>query len=620
MPIYRNSDFSDFAHHAIGAARMFILVLSLAIPGSLAALAQGDGHDHSGHDHGAPAVTGPSLLPRATATGDAYEVVAEIANGNLIIFVDDPETNAPVKDAAVELIGENVSVFATQVGAGLYLIESFASKPDTYNLMLSIDGPAGTDLLSMKIIVPQPERPTGRGTPLLWVVIGQSTAALAGLSGLLLLFGFMQARRGRWSPVLALPGGFTLIGSGGRHLIASSCVQRVGPQMLITAVLRTSSLESAVLKALVDRGASDRHFATYLGLTMRMLFDAGSRMPIERWAQDTKLPITPPQPHEVSDALAWLEEKGGENRRAIEAAFIAAGSAPAGMAFFYLLETGGKSPGAAWLIYGAAADGKPIGVECLGSSIPDASAVIAHVQILSERSGYGSTCVILQQLSDPNVAIAIAAAGIRFVVASRHESHEHPAHAGASVLRRDGNAELRVEYTEVVTGGLRTIARQPASGTNLPISRASADWLRFGADFGTLQTNLDSPSDEVVLIINTFEEMQRAEHIKSILADPATGHVAEGYLLALFTSSVVRYEAQASCNHPIDWPMLAHDLNQIVEVKLKRSGTESAIVTEVDGAAGLILAALAEEVENPPARRVKRLTPELPALSASAAT
>ena len=609
MPISRNSDFSDSVHRAIMASRMFILVLSLAIPGSLAALAQG----HEGHDHGAPAVAEPSLLPRATATGDVYEVVAEIANGNLIIFVDDPDTNAPVRDAAVELIGKDVSVFATQVGPGLYLIKSFASKPDTYDLILSIDGAAGIDLLSMKIVVPQLERPAGGGTPLLWVVIGQSIAALAGLSGLLLLFGFVQARRGRWSPVLALPGGFTLIGSGGRYLIDSRCVQRVGPQILITAVLRTSSLGSVVVKTLVDRGASDRHFATYIGLTMRMLFDAGSRMPIERWAQDTKLPIAPPQPHEVSEALAWLEEKGGGNRRAIEAAFIAAGAAPAGMAFFYLLETGGKSPGAAWLIYGAAADGRPIGVECLGSSIPDASAVITCIQMMSERSGYGSACVILQQLSDPNFAIAIAAAGIRFIVASRDESHDHPAHAGASFLRHDGNAELCVKYSEVVTVGLRAVACKPATGANLPISRATADWLGFCADFGTLQTNLDSPPDEVMRIFKSFVEMQRADCIKSILVDQAKGHVAEEYLLALFTSSVLRHRAQAFCSRPIDWSMMAHDLNQIVEVKLK----DSAIVTEVDGEAALILAALAEEIENPSAQRGERRTSELPPFSAS---
>ena len=617
----RSSVFSDIARRAIRAARMFTLVLSVVMPGSLAALAQGhEGHDHSGHDHGAPAATGPTLLPRATAVGDAYEVVAEVANGNLIIFVDDPDTNAPVKDATVELIGENGSIFATQVGAGLYVIKSFAPKPDTYNLMLSVDGAAGTDLLSMKIVVPQPEAPAGGGAPLLWIIIGQSTVVLAGLSGAILLFGFIQARRGRWSPVVALPGGFTLIGSAGRQLVANRCVQRVGPQMLITAVLRKSGLETSVSQALTARGAPDRHFATYLGLTMRMLFDAGSRLSIERWAQDTKLPISPPQAHEVGAALSWLDAKRGDNRHAIEAALIASGPAPTGMAFFYLLEMGGKSQSAAWLMYGATADGRPIGVESLGSNAPEASVIIANIQKLSERSGFGSACLILHQFRSGDDAAEIVAAGLRFIAASRHEPHVHPAHAGASVLLQAGDAELRVEYSEVLTGGMRTIACRPASGANLPLSGAGADWLRFSADYGTLQTNLDNGCDEVVLIFNTFMEMQRAEHIRSMQSDPVTGHVAEADLLSLFMSSVVRHQAQAACHRPIDWSLLAHELNQIVEVRLTDSGSESSIMTEVDGEAGLVLAALTEEIMELPAQRGKGRALEIPALAASTAT
>ncbi len=607
---------SGFSHRTIQAARILSLVLSLVVSASLPVLAH-DGVDHSQSE---PAATGPTLLPRDSSSGDAYEVVAEIANGNLIIFVDDAHTNAPVANASVELIGESGSVFATQVGAGLFQINSFASKPGSYNLMLSIDGAGGSDLLSMKIIVPQPDVPVGTGSPLFWVIIGQSTAVLVGLSSLLLLFGFVQARRGRWSPVLALPGGFTLIGSGGRHLIASQCVQRIGPQMLITAVLRKTGLESVVIKSLVSHGGSGRHFSTYLGLTMRMLFDPESKMPIERWAQDTKLPLAPPQQNEVSAALAWLEEKGGDNRRAIEAALISAGPAPAGMAFFYLLETGGKSSGAAWLIYGAAADGRPIGVESLGSSTPDARTLIAHIQMMSERGGYASACIVLQQFSDPSVANAIAAAGIRFVVASRHESHAHPAHAGASVILQDGDSELRVEYSELVTGGARTIACRPATGANLPVSGASADWLKFGADFGALETNLDRPSDEIVLMFNTFTEIQRVPHIRSLHADPMSGHVAQEDLLALFLSFLVRHQVQASYPSRIDWVRLAHDLNCLVEVKLKDSGAQSAIVSEVDGEAGLILAALTEESEHPSAQLGKSSSQKFPALTISPAT
>ncbi|NDA48255.1 MAG: hypothetical protein EBY21_13490 [Alphaproteobacteria bacterium] len=595
---------------------MLVFVLSLALPFGLAAHAH-DGEDHS---HSEPAASGPSLLPRDSFSGEAYEVVAEIANGNLIIFVDDTHTNAPVTDAAVELIGESGSVFATQVGAGLYQINSFATKPGSYNLMLSIDGAAGSDLVSMKIVVPQAEEPAGSGSPLFWIIIGQSTLVLIGLSSALLLFGLVQSRRGRWSPVLALPGGFTLIGSGGRHLIARDCVQRVGPQMLIAAVLRKSGLENIVVKALIAHGGSDRHFATILGFNMRMLFDPESHMPIARWAQDTKLPIAPPQQQEVSDALAWLDDKGGDNRRAIEAAFIAAQPAPTGMAFFYLLETGGKGSSAAWLIYGAAADGRPIGVESLGSCSPDINTLISQIQMLSERGGYASACVVLEQFTDPSDVNVIAAAGIRFVVASHYEGHINPAHTGASVLLQDGDAELRVEYSEVMIAAVRTIVCRPASGANLPISGASADWLRFGTDFGALQTNLDNPSDEIVLIFNAFTEMQRAPQIKSIQADQTTGYVAQQDLLALFTSSAVRYQVQASYNRRIDWVSLAHDLNRLVEVKLKDSGTQSAIVTEVDGEAGLILAALTETSENPAAQRGKLSSPHVPALSVSPVT
>ena len=612
--MFRSSYFLTFPRSTLGTVLSLVLILPFVFAGSFATFA------HDGVDHDAPVAKGPSLLPRASATGEAFEVVAEISNGDLIIFVDDTYTNAPVADAVVELIGESGSVFAKKVSNGLYVINSFASKPATYyNLILSVDAPAGSDLISMKIDMPNPEQPAGTGAPLLWIVIGQSATALLGLSSLVLLFGFIQARRGRWSPVLALPGGFTLIGSGGRHLIASHCVQRVGPQMLIKAVLRKTGLESAIAKALVKGGGSERHFATYLGLTMRMLFDAGSTIKIERWAQDTSLPIAPPQHYEVNEALAWLEDKGGDHRRAIEEAFIAAGPAPTGMAYFYLLETGGNNSEPQWLIYGTAADGRPIGVECLGSSLPDTESLITQIQALTKRSGHGNACIIFRQYNDPGVAMAIAAAGFHFIVASRPHSHGLAGLTSASVLLQKGDAELRVEYAEVVTDGLRTVACKPASGTNAPKSRMAADWLRFDADFGTLQTNLDSPGDEVVMIFSTFAELQSSEYINHIQADAATGLVAQESLLALFTSSVVRYQVETICNRKIDWPMLTHELNTLIEVELKTDGMQSSIVTEVGGEAGQILAALAGGDEDAPAPRNKLPAPGLQGLSASAA-
>ncbi len=620
MPILRNLDSLGFAGRVRNVLRFSLFALTLACPVGIAALAQ---EGHEGHNHGpAVAEAGPTLLPRASVVGDLFEVVAEIANGNLIIFVDDPMTNAPVQDATVELVGESGSVFATPVGPGLFVSKAFAPKPATYNLMLSIESAAGSDLLALKLVVPQAEPPAGAGSPLLWVVIGQSTAALAALAGVLLLFGFVQARRGRWSPVVALPGGFTLLGSGGRQLVASHCVQRVGPQMLIGSVLGKSGLENALVSALAESGASRRHLATYVGMMMQMLFDAGSRMSIGRWAQDTKLPVDPPQAHEVRDALAWLDESGGANRRAVESAFIRKlPPVSPGTAFFYLLQAGARDDGATWIIYGAGADGTPIGIESIGQHAPDLPAIILNVRSLAERRGLSSACLVLQSFNDPEAdAALVVAAGLRFIAGARLEAQSLPVHAQAYVLLHAEAAEVRIEYTEFLTGGPRMIACHAASGANRPHSEPSADWRRFGAEYGALHTNLEGPTEEIISRFSSFMDVQRASHGAGVQADPATGQVPESDLLAFFMASVVRHQVRVSSGHEIDWPTLIHELNQIVEVRLKGNGGGSTIVTEADGEAGTILSALTDETADAPRRGRPGTMPTTPALAASGAT
>lgn len=76
---------------------LFVALLALlAWPAARAA-------DEHGHDHGAPPQAGGPALPRFAATSELFELVG-VFNGKLLtLYLDDAASNAPVKNAKLEL-------------------------------------------------------------------------------------------------------------------------------------------------------------------------------------------------------------------------------------------------------------------------------------------------------------------------------------------------------------------------------------------------------------------------------------------------------------------------------------------------------------------------------------
>ena len=98
------------------------LALALALPLAAAPGAHGPNGEHL--DAPASAVGGP-MLPRMEANSDLFELVAELKNGQLRIYVDRYVSNEPVVDASVEVESGNFKGLAAyQAAEEHYLLDS----------------------------------------------------------------------------------------------------------------------------------------------------------------------------------------------------------------------------------------------------------------------------------------------------------------------------------------------------------------------------------------------------------------------------------------------------------------------------------------------------------------
>lgn len=84
------------SHPSLPRAMAAGLLLAVALLLSAPALA------HEGHDDAPAAASGPSQ-PRFTASSDLFELVGVVNGKQLTLYLDHAPTNAPVKDATLEL-------------------------------------------------------------------------------------------------------------------------------------------------------------------------------------------------------------------------------------------------------------------------------------------------------------------------------------------------------------------------------------------------------------------------------------------------------------------------------------------------------------------------------------
>ncbi len=155
---------------------------------------------HAGEDHDAPApMTATALLPRASSTTEAFEVVAvlEAAAGRLLIYVDHADRNEPVTRAEVQVDGAGptgAASKAAEISPGVYALK--LAQPlaaGAHALSFTVQAGDTADLLAATLNLP-PQTATTPGIQETGThpAADMSAAAIpstAGLAGGLLLAG-----------------------------------------------------------------------------------------------------------------------------------------------------------------------------------------------------------------------------------------------------------------------------------------------------------------------------------------------------------------------------------------------------------------------------------------------
>lgn len=159
---------------------------------------------HEGHDHGdaEKAAVVSSAYPRVAARSELYDIVGILKDGKLSVFIDDPVTNEPVSDAALQVtIGDSATIEAAKTNEGVYMAAVPIGTPaESVEVIFSISAKKGNDLLVDSLVptragnVPPRDQKQEQGRLLSsrTVVVASAFAA----AGLGLLFGYWR-RRGR---------------------------------------------------------------------------------------------------------------------------------------------------------------------------------------------------------------------------------------------------------------------------------------------------------------------------------------------------------------------------------------------------------------------------------------
>jgi len=146
---------------------------------------------HEGHDHGdaKSAPLASAARPRLEATSGPFELVALLRDGELLIYLDDSQTNAPVTDASITVETPKGPQPAEAL-AGLYRLPAPWAEPGTHPLIFTVTLKQTAEILSASLTV-SPASVTSSKAPglvldpgfALWVAV---VAVLAFTAGALL--------------------------------------------------------------------------------------------------------------------------------------------------------------------------------------------------------------------------------------------------------------------------------------------------------------------------------------------------------------------------------------------------------------------------------------------------
>lgn len=145
---------------------------------------------HGGEDHGAPPpAVGRTVLPRAVASSDEFEMVAVLDGKKLVIYLDRFASNEPVTGAKVEVEGDGLKGIAAESSPGVYDLDAAAliglGAAAKHPLTIAIESGDSADLLSATLDTSAPPSELAHthawGERAVWF-----GAALLGLAGGLL--------------------------------------------------------------------------------------------------------------------------------------------------------------------------------------------------------------------------------------------------------------------------------------------------------------------------------------------------------------------------------------------------------------------------------------------------
>jgi hypothetical protein len=180
--------------------RVVLIALPLLTTGAFA---------HEGHDHGDEPIRTPAAgaPARLAAAAGAFELVAVVAKGELLLYLDRFETNAPIVDASISVETPDGPATAQPDGS-LYRLAAPWAKPGSHELSFVVTADGQSEILGGTLTIAAGTSETdvgtsgslhwlmlGAGSPRTWLVLG-----LGFLAGLLVA-GLMRRPAGK-RPVL----------------------------------------------------------------------------------------------------------------------------------------------------------------------------------------------------------------------------------------------------------------------------------------------------------------------------------------------------------------------------------------------------------------------------------
>ncbi|MBN9600297.1 MAG: RND transporter [Afipia sp.] len=156
---------------------------------------------HDDHDHAASAPPpAANVAPRAEVASDLYELVAVAQSGELVLYLDDFASNAPVEGASVEVkTPSGTHAASSKSGTPYHIHAPWTATPGSYDLDVTVTRGGRSDLLPLTLVIPvadghEAETAAGGGIAD-WLRHNLLLVLVAGLIGAAI--GYFVARRVR---------------------------------------------------------------------------------------------------------------------------------------------------------------------------------------------------------------------------------------------------------------------------------------------------------------------------------------------------------------------------------------------------------------------------------------